>query len=504
VRPGIARKQANHLRGNRTGDDRMTDNRVMPVAAVVFDFFGTLTPSTPEHVWVEHARRSAVPLGIGITAWRRALDGSFAERVTGALGDLPATFRELARRCGVQPADDVIAEACAARMSAQRELFTLRSDARAVLAEIRWRGLPVGVLSDCTLELAQCWPDLEVASMVDTRVLSCEVGRRKPDPELFRMIARGLGVDPADCLYLGDGGGSELSGAAACGMRAVMLRAEDWPANIANGREDDWPGPWVPSLSAVLAWLPMSNGERLPAVDPIVRNATNGARPAGAAAPGTAGPRPILRQVPTTPTMKRRGRPPRHNRSEILDAASEVMIFRGYGATRYSDVAEVSGVPVASLQHHFPTLGVLRREALRNKVRAELTALTEQVDKIDDPWERIYHILVTSVSLDPARRRGGWVLWLEYYRAAAHDDELAEDMRDVTRQWLSLIAECVSDGAKAGVFRLDATPYEVALELHGVLDGLGVRLAIEHPPEDAAQAIAVLERAARRMLFRPV
>src|SRR5215469_4135294 len=492
------------MRGNRMQDDRMTDNRVMPVAAVVFDFFGTLTPSTPEHVWAEHARRSAGPLGIATAAWRRALDGSFAERVTGALGDLPATFRELARRCGVQPAEDVLAEACAALMSAQRELFTLRSDALAVLAEIRSRGLPVGVLSDCTLELAQSWPDLEVAAMVDARVLSCEVGRRKPDPELFRMIARGLGVAPASCLYVGDGGGSELSGASACGMRAVMLRAEDWPANVANGREDDWPGPWVPSLSAVLAWLPSSNGKRLPSADPFVRNAASGGRPVRPESPGNADRRPILRQVSTTPTMKRRGRPPRHNRSEILNAASEVMIFRGYGATRYSDVAEVSGVPVASLQHHFPTLGVLRREALRNKVRAELTSLADQVSKIDDPWERIYHILVTSISLDPARRRGGWVLWLEYYRAAAHDNELAEDMREVTQRWLGLITECVADGAKAGIFRLDATPHEVALELHGVLDGLGILLAIEHPPEDAAQAITVLERAARRMLFRPV
>jgi len=485
-------------------DDRMTDNRVMPVAAVVFDFFGTLTPSTPEHVWADHARRSAAPLGISTAVWRRALDGSFAERVTGALGDLPATFRELARRCGVQPAEDVLAKACAARMSAQRELFALRGDALAVLAEIRSRGLPVGVLSDCTLELAECWPDLDVASMVDARVLSCEVGRRKPDPELFLMIARRLGVGPASCLYVGDGGSSELSGASACGMRAVMLRAEDWSANVANGREDDWPGPWVRSLSAVLAWLPSSNGKRLPGVGPIVRNTPSGLGPARAESPGTAGGRPILRQVSTTPAIRRRGRPPRHNRSEILDAASEVMIFRGYGATRYSDVAEVSGVPVASLQHHFPTLGVLRREALRNKVRAELAALTEQVDKIDDPWERIYHILVTSVSLDPARRRGGWVLWLEYYRAAAHDEELAEDMREVTRRWLGLLTECVSDGAKAGIFRLDATPYEVALELLGVLDGLGIRLAIEHPPEDAALAITVLERAARRMLFRPV
>src|SRR5215510_1489869 len=154
------------------------------------------------------------------------------------------------------------------------------------------------------------------------------------------------------------------------------------------------------------------------------------------------------------PALPRRGRPPRHNRGEILDAASEVMIFRGYGSTRYSDVAEASGVPVASLQHHFPTLGVLRREALRNKVRAELASLAEQVGMIDDPWERVYHILVTSISLEPARRRGGWVLWLEYYRAAAHDEELAEDAREVTGQWLSLLTECVADGARSGLFRL--------------------------------------------------
>jgi putative hydrolase of the HAD superfamily len=229
----------------------------MPVAAVIFDFFGTLTPSTPEHVWAEYARRSAAALGIGQSAWRRALDESFAERITGALGDLPATYRELARRCGVQPAEDALATACAARMSAQRELCAaLRPDALAVLAAVGKRGLRVGVLSDCTLELAEYWPTLPVAALVDARVLSCEAGRRKPDPELFLAIARELDVAPADCVYVGDGGGRELSGASACGMMAVMLRAEDWGVNVANAREDDWAGPSVPSLSAVLSWLP--------------------------------------------------------------------------------------------------------------------------------------------------------------------------------------------------------------------------------------------------------
>lgn len=202
------------------------------------------------------------------------------------------------------------------------------------------------------------------------------------------------------------------------------------------------------------------------------------------------------------PALPRRGRPPRHNRSEILDAASEVMIFRGYESTRYSDVAEASGVPVASLQHHFPTLELLRREALRNKVRAELTSLAEQVALITDPWERIYHIIVTSISLNPARRRGGWVLWLEYYRAAAHDVQLAEDTGEVRALWVRLIADCISEGMEAGRLRPEGTAEEAAIELHGLIDGLGIRLAIVHEDADAAEAIMLLERAARRMLIR--
>jgi len=227
----------------------------MSIAAVVFDFFATLTPSTPEAVWQEHTARSASLLGVDATAWRRALDESWPERATGALGDLPATFRELARRNGVAADDDALAAACAARRAAQNELFVFRPDALAVLAAVRDRGLKVGVLSDCTVELAEAWPALPVAPLVNARVLSCEAGRRKPDPWLFTAIAGHLGVAPAECLYVGDGGGRELSGASACGMRAVMLRGDDWYTNSAHSREDDWAGPHIPSLSDVLPLL---------------------------------------------------------------------------------------------------------------------------------------------------------------------------------------------------------------------------------------------------------
>jgi putative hydrolase of the HAD superfamily len=223
----------------------------MSFSAVVFDFFGTLTPSTPASVWEEHAERSAAPLGIPARDWHQVLHVSFPERATGSLGDLRQTLRTLARRCGADPGEEALAAACAARFASQQELFVLRADAIAALRRLRVMGLRVGVLSDCTVELAECWASLPLASLVDAVVLSCLEGRRKPDPELFAAAASRLGVAPRDCLYIGDGGGGELTGASAAGMTAVMLRADDWAANAAHAREDGWAGPALSCLAQV-------------------------------------------------------------------------------------------------------------------------------------------------------------------------------------------------------------------------------------------------------------
>jgi len=51
-----------------------------------------------------------------------------------------------------------------------------------------------------------------------------------------------------------------------------------------------------------------------------------------------------------------------------------------------------------------------------------------------------------------------------------------------------------------GQFHVEGTVEEAAEELHGLLDGLGLRLAIEHEDDAASEVIALLERSARRML----
>jgi putative hydrolase of the HAD superfamily len=216
-------------------------------AAVVFDFFGTLTPVSPDQVWAGNARRLAAALGVPADALLAELDESFPERITGALGDVRQTLQVLASRLGARPTDDQLAEASHVRREVQEAMFVLRPEALPVIRQLRAAGLKIGLLSDCTSELPDAWARLPLAGLVDAPVFSCVEGMRKPDPRLFRTVAANLRAEPVECLYVGDGGGRELTGASDVGMRAVLLAGQDWLAH--RSTEGGWTGPRIGSLT---------------------------------------------------------------------------------------------------------------------------------------------------------------------------------------------------------------------------------------------------------------
>lgn len=226
----------------------MTDG----LTAVVFDFYGTLTPVNTPAGWADHVARLAAVLGVAAEALAEALDVSYPERATGKLGDARQTLRALAARLGADLPEDRLDEAYRMRQRLQESLMRLRPEALPVIRELRDRGLRIGLVSDCTSELPSAWPRLPVAPLVDAPVFSCVEGTRKPDPRLFRAAAERLGADPAGCLYVGDGGGRELTGSSAIGMHAVLLAGPDWPGHLVYDREDGWKGARISSLTELV------------------------------------------------------------------------------------------------------------------------------------------------------------------------------------------------------------------------------------------------------------
>jgi putative hydrolase of the HAD superfamily len=218
------------------------------MTAVIFDFYGTLTPVSPNEVWAANAGRLAAIFGVSPEDLLRVLDASFPERISGAFGGVRETMRVIADRLGVDVTDNQLDQASEARRAVQESMFALRPEALGVIGLLRDRGLRIGLVSDCTSELPDAWARLPLAPLIDAPVFSCVEGTRKPDPRLFRTAAERLDADPAACLYVGDGGGRELTGASGIGMRAVLLAGEDWHAHRDHRTEADWAGPRISSL----------------------------------------------------------------------------------------------------------------------------------------------------------------------------------------------------------------------------------------------------------------
>ncbi len=218
-------------------------------SAVVFDFYGTLTPVSPEQAWAANAARLAEVMGVQAGALTQALDETFADRISGTFGGVRQTIQALAARLGITLTDSQLDDASRTRRRLQEAMFALRPEVLPVLARLRERGMKIGLVSDCTAELPDAWPRLPLAAFVDAPVFSCLEGTRKPDPRLFRKVAADLPADPEHCLYVGDGSGGELAGATAVGMHAVLLAGPDWHQSRAADRQADWAGPRISSLT---------------------------------------------------------------------------------------------------------------------------------------------------------------------------------------------------------------------------------------------------------------
>ncbi|BDZ47961.1 hypothetical protein GCM10025867_02020 [Frondihabitans sucicola] len=223
----------------------------MAIAAVLFDLYGTLAPGGTKELRDAVSREVAADLDVDVDRFAEAVRESFPGRTLGQTGSLDETLRTLAADLGGAPDSVAVGRAVERRVEMTRSLID-STWALDVLDELRHRGLPLGLVSDCSVETALVWDTTALSARFDAHAFSCEHGVKKPDPRLYRVVTQALGVDPAECLYVGDGGSSELPGAAALGMRAVWL---DHPGNQGGTNGVSWDGETIGELGGILPLL---------------------------------------------------------------------------------------------------------------------------------------------------------------------------------------------------------------------------------------------------------
>jgi putative hydrolase of the HAD superfamily len=117
---------------------------------------------------------------------------------------------------------------CAVEMTRaweRAEHFELYDDVLPLLADLRERGLKIGLVSNTARDLDEFvrHHGLEV----DTVLTSRAHGKTKPHGTIFRAALERLGVEAEEAAMVGDSPHDDIEGARALGMRAFLLDRED-------------------------------------------------------------------------------------------------------------------------------------------------------------------------------------------------------------------------------------------------------------------------------------
>ena len=219
--------------------------------AVVFDLFGTLAENFTMQGYGEALTRMASVLSLPPEEFRQMWFLSSRERNVGERQDCEADVIHICLKFGIEPEGDLVRQAVEARMDYMRHVMSPRHDAVEALSRLKEAGHKTGLISDCTHEVPVIWPETAFAPLIDVAVFSCSVGMRKPDPRIYHLAAERLAVRPDQCLFVGDGGSNELSGARDVGMHPVLIRLDADSTEPHLARREEWSGPTVSSLREI-------------------------------------------------------------------------------------------------------------------------------------------------------------------------------------------------------------------------------------------------------------
>jgi putative hydrolase of the HAD superfamily len=197
--------------------------------AVIFDWFGTLaewphgSSSGYTSVFLEHGRRVDAAV---FDCYHERWDGvDHAEHSTSRDTYLAWSRQRLialATECGVAALErDTLVDALID--VDLRTSLVVFPEVPPVLAELRRRGLAIGVCSNWGWDLDLALQATGLAPLIDIAVTSARAGYRKPHAAIYESVLNALGVPAPDAVFVGDSWKPDVLGPISVGMQSVHV-----------------------------------------------------------------------------------------------------------------------------------------------------------------------------------------------------------------------------------------------------------------------------------------
>lgn len=186
------------------------------IQALVVDFGGVLTTSMRESFTAFVRTEDVDGEHMLNVLFAEYGEGSLVHGIETGRVTMEEFERELAARLRTTGGNPVQAEGLVKRMFSGASADSRMIDA---VSRARTAGFKTGLLSN-SWGNRDSYEFEHFDTLFDAVVISGEVGLRKPDPEIYALAARDLGVDPQRCVFVDDIA-TNVRGAAEAGMVGI-------------------------------------------------------------------------------------------------------------------------------------------------------------------------------------------------------------------------------------------------------------------------------------------
>jgi HAD superfamily hydrolase (TIGR01509 family) len=222
------------------------------IQAVLLDLFETLVTESAGSI--RRAGSLAAELGVDENGYRQQWRSLRPDIVRGRC-QFREALTQIVRTLGGRPDEDLVEQLWSERVRQKATVLrTVEADVLGALDALRDRGVKLAVVTNSFAEDVAGWESSPLRSYFDMMLPSCAIGIAKPNPEIYLLACRELGVAPSHALFVGDGADDELNGARSAGLhtcRALWFLSRWSAASLAH----DEPGLWHPAdlVAAVMA-----------------------------------------------------------------------------------------------------------------------------------------------------------------------------------------------------------------------------------------------------------
>jgi len=196
----------------------------MKYKAIIFDLYGTLVDNFSFDEYKNMLSKMSDILELEPTEFINEWLDSFEMRVLGKLKGPKENIEYISDKKGKKLSKERIEEAVKIRFDFDKNAIIPRNNYIEALNKLNVLGYKLGLISDCSYETVKVWKNSQLSKVFDEPVFSAEVGIRKPDIRIYQIACSRLNVRPDQCIYIGDGGSYELTGAANAGMTPIKLQ----------------------------------------------------------------------------------------------------------------------------------------------------------------------------------------------------------------------------------------------------------------------------------------